>query len=73
MSNSPRSTGSNGEECIRRAHALGDRAGHGIGLLGGQATLLEGEGGDVADGVNVVEAAYPSEPVDRDEAVRVVR
>src|SRR3954468_19743214 len=39
------------------AGARGDPLSHGIGLLGGDAALLEGAGGPVADRVDVVAAA----------------
>ncbi len=39
------------------AGGLGDRLGRGVGELGGDAALLDREGGDVAGGVDVVEPA----------------
>ena len=53
----------------RRAGRGGDRLGDGVGLLGGQAALLERERGDVARGVDVVDAGDPAVAVDRDEPV----
>ena len=50
----------------------GDRFDRGVGLLGGDAALLDREVGHVADGVGVGEAGDPGVVVDRDEAVGVV-
>ena len=54
------------------AEVGGDRFGGRVGLLGGDAALLDREVGDVADGEGVGEAADPRVVVDRDEALGVV-
>ncbi len=55
------------------AGGLGNRLGRGVGELGGDAALLDREVGDVAGGVDVVEAADARVRVDRDEAVARLR
>jgi hypothetical protein len=54
------------------AGALGDLVGDVVGLLGGDAALFDGEGGDVSDGVDVRDGGDLSERVGGQEAVRVV-
>jgi hypothetical protein len=56
-----------------RASQRGDRSRDGIGLLSRETSLLERERGDVARGKDILSVADPSELVDRDEAVLVVR
>ena len=53
------------------AEARGDVLGCGIGLLSGQAALLDWEVGAVAGGVDVLDAFNAGVLVDRSEAVRV--
>ena len=55
------------------ADGLGNRLGGSVGELGGDAALLDREVGDVAGGVDVVEAADAPVRVDRDEAVERLR
>ena len=53
VSSMPRSTGVNGSGSTARAGAGGDVRGGGVGLLAGDAALLDRERGDVAGGVDV--------------------
>ena len=57
----------------RRAGRGRDRAGGDVGLLRGEAALLERPAGHVADGVDVIESADPAPLVDRGESPEVVR
>ena len=51
----------------------GDRLGRSVGELGGDAALLDREGGDVPGGVDVVDAADAAVRVDRDKAIDGLR
>ena len=55
------------------AQPCGDVLGGGVGLLGGEPTLLDREVGAVAGGVDVIDAFDAAVLVDRDEPVGVVR
>ena len=55
------------------AGGLSDGFGGGVGALGCDAALLDGEVRDVAGGVDIVEAAHESVGVNRDEAVDRLR
>ena len=59
--------------CERGTSTRSDHLGDGVGLLRGEASLLEREGGDVARGVDVVRAGGTAVPVHGDEPVRVGR
>ena len=72
MSRRPRSTGRNGLGSTSAPNSRGDRLGGGVGLLGGDAALLDRAGGCVTRGVHVVEALDAAVQIHWDEAVAVV-